>query len=99
MQEKMEEMTPEEIEALQAEVPERLQGQLILQSDDEEEKVKPGYYGKLKEKISSTEAAQNFYKSDEFKKIEDLRKEAAEFKADLRDQADASHSPVVQMAN
>lgn len=55
-----------------------------MQSDDEEE-VKPGMIGRMKEKISSTEAAQNFYKSDEYKRIEELRKEAREFKADLRD--------------
>lgn len=85
MQEKMEEMTPEEIEALQAEVPERLRGQLVIQSDDEQEEAKPGMFGRLKEKVSSTEAAQNFYKSDEYKKIEDMRKEAREFRADLRD--------------
>lgn len=54
-------------------------------------------FKRMKEKISSTEAAKKFYSSEEYKEIQRMRKEAQEFKADLRDQADASHSPVVQM--
>ena len=36
-------------------------------------------------KINQTEAAQNFYKSEEYKKVEEYRKEYKEFRSDLRD--------------
>ena len=39
----------------------------------------------LGEKINQTEAAQNFYESEEYKKIKDMRKEVNEFKHDLRE--------------
>ena len=41
--------------------------------------------GRIGDKLNETEAAQNFYKSEEYKKIENMRKEVKEFKADLKD--------------
>ena len=50
------------------------------------------------DRINQTETAQKFYESEEYKKLEDVRKEVKDFKADLKDQVDASHNPVVQMS-
>ena len=64
---------------------------------------KRGVFGRMKdgaaERLNQTEAAQKFYGSEEYKKVENMRAEARDFKADLRETIDASHSPVVQMAN
>ena len=101
----MKDITPEELAEMEESIPEWKRNALVLQSDDEEElKVKaPGYLRRMKnaagEKINSTEAAQKFYDSEEYKKVEKMRIEAREFKSELRESIDASHSPVVQMAN
>ena len=50
----------------------------------------------MKERIDSTDAAQKFYESEDYQKLQKLRQEAKEFRADLSDQIDASQSPVVQ---
>jgi len=55
--------------------------------------------GAIGEKVSETEYAQKFYQSEEYKKIQDYRKEVNEFKSDLREHVDNSHNPVVQVAN
>lgn len=102
-EEKQKEMSQEELDAMEADIPEWKRGALVVASDDEEEQEKPGYFSRVRsaaaDRINQTEAAQNFYKSDEFAKIEDMRKELKDFKSDLREQVDASHSPVVQAAN
>ena len=100
-EEKQEEMTPEEIAAMEEEIPEWKRNALVVASDDEEEEQKKrGMFGRMKGKIAGkineTEAAQNFYQSEEYKKIEDMRKEAKEFKEELREHMDASHNPVVR---
>ena len=80
-EEKQEEMTPEEIAAMEEHIPEWKRNALVVASDDEEEQKKHrGYIGKMKDavgdRINETEAAQNFYQSEEYKKIEDYKKEA-----------------------
>ena len=55
--------------------------------------------GAVGDRINQTEAAQNFYQSEEYKSIDKARKEVKEFRQELREQIDASHSPVVQMVN
>ena len=68
-------MTPEELAAMEEEIPEWKRNALVIASDDEdgEGERKRGVFGRAKdavgEKISSTQAAQNFYESEEYKKI------------------------------
>ena len=94
-------MTPEEIAAMEESIPEWKRTALVVQSDDEEEESakKRGVFGKIKgavgEKINQTQAAQNFYESEEYKSIQKARQELNEFKHDLREQVDASHNPMV----
>jgi len=88
---KMKDMTAEEIEAMEEEIPEWKRNALVIQSDDEdgEDESKKGRFARMKgavgEKISSTQAAQNFYESDEYKKIKEMRTEVNTFKHDLRE--------------
>ena len=46
-------------------------------------------FGRMKanvaDRVNQTETAQKFYDSEEYKKIEDHRKEYKEFKSDLRE--------------
>ena len=89
-EDKQKDMTPEEIAAMEESIPEWKRNALVIASDDEEEeKQKRGIIGRMKgrigDKLNETEAAQNFYGSEEYKKIENMRKEVKEFKADLKD--------------
>ena len=103
-EEKQKDMTPEELAEMEEEIPEWKRGALVVASDDEEEEQKKrGMFGRMKgavgDRINQTEAAQNFYQSEEYKSIDKARKEVKEFRQELREQIDASHSPVVQMVN
>ena len=102
-EEKQKDMTPEEIAEMEQSIPEWKRNAIVIASDDEEEERHRGVIGRMKdrvgEKISSTEAAQKFYESDEYKKVEDYRKEYKEFRSELRDQIDASHNPIVQASS
>lgn len=89
-EEKQKEMTPEEIEAMEESIPEWKRNALVVASDDEGDAAeKRGILGRIKasaaDKINQTEAAQKFYESEEYKKLEEARKEVKEFKADLKD--------------
>jgi hypothetical protein len=45
---------------------------------------------KVSNKISNTQFAQNFKQTEEYKKIEEMRKEMQEFKHNLREELDAT---------
>lgn len=87
--EKMAEMSPEELAAMEESIPEWKRNALVVGDNDEEDEVKPGMFKRMKtaagDKISNTEAAQKFYESEEYKKIKEVRAEVNSFKADLRD--------------
>jgi len=96
----MSEMTPEEPEAYNESIPERKREALVVSdAAEEEEEQEKGIFGRakdsVKQRISSTESAQNFYKSDEYQQIEKLRSEYSEFKNELKDQIDNSQSPLI----
>ena len=55
--------------------------------------------GAVGEKINQTEAAQNFYESEEYKQLKKVRQEVNSFKSDLREHVDASHNPMVQLSS
>ena len=84
-------MTPEEIAAMEESIPEWKRSALVVQSDDEEEEQakKRGVFGKIKgavgEKINQTQAAQNFYESEEYAKIKKARLDYNEFKHEFRE--------------
>lgn len=51
---------------------------------------------KVGKKISETEAAKQFYASEEYKKLDNIRKEALEFKSNLKEEIDQTQNPAVQ---
>jgi len=83
------EMTEEEIQAYMDEIPEWKRGALVVSDFGKKEEKKRGMFGRAKDalgnKISSTEAFQDFKESEEFKKYKDMKKEAEMFKGDLKD--------------
>lgn len=85
--EKEKDMTPEELEAMEANTPEWKRGALVVSDKAPEEKK--GMFGRVKEniagKISKTEAAENFKKSEEYEKLKEVRSNWQEFKGNLRD--------------
>lgn len=50
---------------------------------------------KLGAKINETDAAKSFYESEEYKELKQFRKEAKEFKGDLKEQIDTTQNPTV----
>lgn len=96
-------MTPEELDAYYESIPEWKRGALVVNEETEEDQQETGIYGRLKgrmrEKIDSTEAAQNFYESEEYKKLQDVRNEVKSFKSELKEQVDGSQNPVVNVAS
>lgn len=95
-------MTQEEIDALEEAIPEWKRTALVLQDDEEEAQKEESRFRKVKnklgEKISSTEAAQKFYQSEEYDRIKKLRSEIKEFKSEVNEQIDNSPNPVIQGA-
>ena len=58
-------MSPEEIEAMEASIPEWKRNALVLGDQKEPTEEKKGVFGKLKSKINETDAAKKFYESEE----------------------------------
>eukprot|EP00331_Platyophrya_macrostoma_P031435 CAMPEP_0176448884 /NCGR_PEP_ID=MMETSP0127-20121128/26099_1 /TAXON_ID=938130 /ORGANISM="Platyophrya macrostoma, Strain WH" /LENGTH=333 /DNA_ID=CAMNT_0017836019 /DNA_START=37 /DNA_END=1039 /DNA_ORIENTATION=- len=80
------EYTEEELEKIQQAIPEWKSKSLISMNEGVEEK--PSLTKKLTRKlanvINNTQTAQKFYKSEEYKEIEDFRANMTQFKADLK---------------
>jgi hypothetical protein len=68
LEEKQEQMTPEEIEAMEASIPEWKRNAIVMTGDPVTED-KPGMFGKLKGKISDTDAAKKFKDSEEYDRL------------------------------
>ena len=89
-EDKQKDMTPEEIAEMEESIPEwKRNAVVIVSTDEEEEQAQRGVFGRMRSRvadsINETEAAQNFYKSEEYAKIEDYRKEYREFKTEFRE--------------
>ena len=72
LEEKQENMTPEEIEAMEASIPEWKRNAVVLQGEEVTEEKK-GIFRKLKGKVASTDAAKNFKDSEEYEKLKEAR--------------------------
>lgn len=95
------ELSQEDIDRLEETIPDWKKGAVTL-TDSQIKEEKAGLLGKLKKhvakKISNTETAQQFYQSEEYKKIEKMRQELGEFKSNLKEEIDSTQNPVVQGA-
>jgi hypothetical protein len=88
-EERQESMTPEELEEYEKSIPEWKRNALVA-TDPEAAVEKKGMFGKLKEKVSSTEAGKKFYESEEYGKIKDARANFREFKDTLKESTENS---------
>ena len=99
-QQKEYEMSMEDQERMQQEIPEWKRQSLVVTDQQAEEEEKQGLFKKLrkgvKERVSQTEAAQKFYQSEEYKKIEAIRSEMNQFKSNLKEEIDNTQNPLVQ---
>jgi len=89
-------LTEEDLAKLQADIPEWKRTSMILK-EDREDKKKAGnrIKEKLKEKFNQTTLAQKIYASDEYKNYADVKKDLAQFKADVKDHLHQSQNPIV----
>lgn len=92
-------LSPEELERLEGEIPEWKRGAIVMTEEAPVEE-KQGLFkrakNKLFSKVSDTKIAKNIKESEEYKKIEEMRREMQEFKHNLKDEIDSSQSPLVQ---
>ena len=65
-------MTPEELEEYEKSIPDWKKGALVATGEPVEE-GKKGVFGRLGNKLGSTEAGKKFMDSDEYQKIKDAR--------------------------
>ena len=103
-EEKQKEMTPEELDAYMESIPEWKRGALVVDENEEElDEEKPGIFGRMKNRVQSrideTEMAKKFYESEDYQKLKEVRAEVKEFRAEMREQVDASQNPMVQRAS
>lgn len=96
-QEKLKDMTPEELEEMERNTPEWKRGALVV-TDADQGKEKEGVFGSIKQKISKTEAAQKFFESEEYKKLREARGNYSEFKGKLREGIENTQNPAIQRA-
>jgi hypothetical protein len=95
--ERMEEMTPEEIEEMEKSIPEWKRSALVT-TDEVVQEEKKGMFSGIKSKINETGAAKTFYDSDEYQKLKDVRGNYGEFKDKLKDGVENTQNPMVQRA-
>ena len=93
-------MSPEEIEAMEASIPEWKRNALVTTGEDgEQQEEKKGVFGKLRAIIDETDAAKKYYESEEHVKLKEARANYADFKDNLKDGIAHSQNPAVQVAS
>ena len=91
------EYTPEELAEMEEEIPEWKRGAVV--ATDHEVGDESGFFKRLGKsvgsKINETEYAKNFYESEEYKKIEEMRANMQEFKHNVKDELDTTQNPLL----
>jgi hypothetical protein len=93
-QEKLKEMTPEEIEEMEKNTPEWKRGALVV-TEANQGQEKKGIFGSVKEKVSKTDAAQKFFQSSEYEKLKEARGNFSEFKDKFREGLENTQNPAI----
>ena len=96
-QDRLKEMSPEEIEAMEALIPDWKKNALVTTEQLEEPEEK-GIFGKMKSKLDDTDAAKKYYESEEYMKLKEARDNYKDFKTNLKDGMTHSQNPIVQVA-
>ena len=98
-EERLAAMTPEEIEEMEKSVPEWKRNALVT-TEAEAEEDRPGVLGRLKskvaERVGSTDAAKDFYASEEYGQLKEARANYSEFKSNLQEGVTNTQNPAVQ---
>lgn len=97
MEEAQEKLTPEEIEELEKAIPEWKRNAVVLQGEEIKEE-KPGAFGKLKDRIKSTDAAKNFKESEEYEKLREARADFRETVEKFKEGVENTQNPTIQRA-
>lgn len=89
LEEKAEEMDPEELEEYMESIPEWKRGALVVTNNAAEEEEVRGLFSRLKSKLGDriyeTDAYQRYKESDEYKELKKVRAEVRDFRADVKD--------------
>lgn len=89
---KIKDMTEEELAELEESIPEWKRSAIVV--TEKEEVKKRGFLGRMKDsvkdKVTSSDRWKDIEQSEEYEKIQKLRKEVQEFKGDVKEQAEQS---------
>lgn len=100
-EERLKELTPEEIEEMEKSIPEWKRNALVT-TDQEVVEEKLSTYMRMKQKakqsFDKTKFAEEYYESEEYKKLQETRAHYSEFKSVLKDEVEMSQDPKVQAA-
>lgn len=100
-EERLQALTPEEIEEMEKSIPEWKRNALAT-TDAEIVEEKLSMYQRMKQKARSkfdqTEFADQYYQSEEYQKLQETRQHYSEFRETLKDEVEMSQDPKVQAA-
>lgn len=96
-EELMKNLSEEEIQKMQEEIPEFKRRALAIKKD-EDDKEKISLWGVLKEKVGDTEAMKKLKESADFKDLKDFSKDVKEFTNVIKEEMDANANPTVSKA-
>ena len=83
-QDRLKAMSPEEIEAMEASIPDWKKNALVTTEEAAEPEEK-GMFGKMRSKLDDTDAAKKYYESEEYTKLREARDNYKDFKTNLRE--------------
>ena len=97
LEEKQEQMTPEEIEEMEKSIPEWKRNAIVMTGEEVKEEKK-GVFGKIKGKLTSTEAAKNFQQSEEYEKLKEARSDFRDTMDKFKEGIENTQNPAIQRA-
>ena len=94
MEEKLAQMTAEEIEEYEKTIPEWKRGALVTSDGKVQEKT--GAFGNLKNRLYDTQTYKDLAASEQGQHLKEVRQNYKDFRANPKDQVETSQSPLVQ---
>ena len=98
-EERLAALTPEEIEEMEKSIPEWKRNALVT-TDSQVVEEKLSMYQRMKQKskeqFDKSSFAQEYYQSEEYKKLQETRQNYQEFRETLKDEVELSQDPKVQ---
>ena len=72
--------------------------EVFMRRGEEIKEEKPGAFGKLKDRIKSTDAAKNFKESEEYEKLKEARADFRETVEKFKEGIENTQNPTIQRA-